>query len=39
MNLVVLLDGGVIIEDATPEEMFRPTNPKTIEFQGSYHGV
>lgn len=36
---MIYMDGGVIVEDATPEEMFRSTNPKTIEFLGSYHGV
>ena len=36
---IIFMDKGVIVEDATPEELFSSDNEKTKSFLGSYYGV
>ena len=36
---IIFMDKGVIVEDATPEEIFSSDNEKTKSFLGSYYGV
>ena len=33
------MDKGVIIEDASPDEVFSSNNERTREFLGKYHDV
>lgn len=34
---MIFMDKGVIVEETTPEELFRSTNQRTREFLGKYH--
>ena len=36
-NRMIFMDKGVIVEETTPEEMFRSSNERTREFLGWYH--
>lgn len=36
-NRMIFMDKGVIVEETTPEEMFKSTNERTREFLGRYH--
>lgn len=36
-NRMIFMDKGVIVEDATPEELFNSTNERTKEFLGKFH--
>lgn len=36
-NRMIFMDKGVIVEETTPEEMFRSSNERTREFLGRYH--
>ena len=36
-NRMIFMDKGVIVEETSPEEMFRSTNERTREFLGRYH--
>ena len=36
---IIFMDKGVIIEDASPEEVFSSNNERTREFLGKYHDV
>ena len=36
-NRMIFMDNGVIVEETTPEEMFRSSNERTREFLGRYH--
>ena len=36
-NRRIFMDKGVIVEETTPEEMFRSSNERTREFLGRYH--
>ena len=36
-NRMIFRDKGVIVEETTPEEMFRSSNERTREFLGRYH--
>lgn len=36
-NRMIFMDQGVIVEDATPEELFNSTNERTKEFLGKFH--
>lgn len=36
---VIFMDQGVIVEDASPDEVFQSTNERTKEFLGKYHDV
>ncbi len=38
-NRMIFMDKGVIVEETTPEEMFRSTNERTREFLGRYHDL
>ena len=33
------MDQGVIVEDASPEEVFQSANERTREFLGKYHDI
>jgi len=36
---IIFMDKGVIIEDASPDEVFSSDNERTREFLGKYHDV
>ena len=36
-NRMIFMDKGVIVEETTPEEMFRSSNERTRDFLGRYH--
>ena len=36
-NRMIFMDKGVIVEETTPEEMFKSTNERTRDFLGRYH--
>ncbi len=36
---MIFMDKGVIVEETTPDEMFRSQNERTREFLGKYHDV
>ena len=36
-NRMIFMDKGVIVEETTPEKMFKSTNERTREFLGRYH--
>ena len=36
---IIFMDKGVIIEDASPDEVFSSNNERTREFLGKYHDV
>ncbi len=38
-NRVIFMEGGVIVEDTTPEKMFNSDNARTREFLGKYYGA
>ena len=38
-DYVIFMDKGVIIEDASPDEVFSSDNERTREFLGKYHDV
>ena len=38
-NRMIFMDQGVIVEETTPEQMFRSTNQRTREFLGKYHNL
>ncbi len=38
-NRMIFMDKGVIVEETSPEEMFRSTNERTREFLGRYHDL
>lgn len=38
-NRMIFMDKGVIVEETTPEEMFRSDNERTKEFLGKYHDL
>ena len=34
---VIFMDGGVIVDEGTPEELFASTKSRTREFLGNYY--
>lgn len=38
-NRMIFMDKGVIVEETTPEELFKSTNERTREFLGKYHDL
>lgn len=36
-NRIIFMEGGVIVEDGSPEELFHSTNRRTKEFLGKYN--
>lgn len=36
---VIFMDQGVIVEDASPEDVFNSANERTREFLGKYHDI
>lgn len=36
---MIFMDGGVIVEETTPEKLFRSDNRRTREFLGKYHDL
>ena len=38
-NRMIFMDQGVIVEETTPEEMFKSDNERTREFLGRYHDL
>ena len=36
---IIFMDKGVIVEDASPDEVFSSDNERTREFLGKYHDV
>ena len=36
-NRMIFMDKGVIVEETTPEELFKSSNERTREFLGKYH--
>jgi len=36
---VIFMDGGVIVDEGTPEEVFDSKNPRTISFLGRYNNI
>lgn len=38
-NRMIFMDKGVIVEETTPEEMFKSDNERTREFLGKYHDL
>ena len=38
-NRMIFMDKGVIVEETTPEELFKSENERTREFLGKYHDL
>jgi polar amino acid transport system ATP-binding protein len=36
-NRIIFMENGVIVEDASPEELFKSENHRTKEFLGKYN--